>query len=339
MSVSEILPQTIPARELYGDFWFNSEPVTVAALRGQVILVFFWDYTSLGSVRALPYVKEWERKYRSFGLVVVGVHTPRFTFGKDPENVRRAIERYGIPFPVVVDNEAMIASHYGSMQWPTSMVIDKDGFIRYQNAGTGNYTGTEHAIQTLLYHAGVGEELPMLMDPVRDSDRQGVVLYRASPEIYTGYARGSIGNIEGYSPESVVPYADPGIYMNGRFYLEGSWLNGKECVRLEGKCGQVMLEYEALDISAVMKPEGTTPAQATVLQDGKPLVSVECGEDVQLLPDGRSVVTVDSPRVYAIVRNREHGHHLLRIGIDTPGLSVYDFAFSAGPIPELVSNS
>jgi len=338
MTAFEMLPQTIRARELYGDFWFNSEPVPVAALRGQVILIHIWDYTSLGCLRTLPYVKEWQRKYREYGLVVVGVHTPRFAFGKNPEHVQRAIKQWDIQYPVVMDNEAVIASHYSCTHWPTMVLIDKDGFIRLQNAGEGNYTGVEHGLQTLLYHAGVGEELPLIMEPVREADRQGAVLYRGTPELFAGYARGSIGNVEGYGPESIVPYEDPGIYLNGRFYVDGSWRNEKECLRFEGTCGHIILEYEALEISAVMKPEGDASARATLTQDGRPLEAGMCGEDVHILPQGESMVCVDTPRMYALVHNREHGRHLLRIGVDAPGLSIYAFSFAAGTIPELVSN-
>jgi peroxiredoxin len=339
MTAIEFLPQTVRARELYGDFWFNSEPVPVAAMRGQVILIHFWDYTSVACVRNLPYLREWERRYREYGLVVVGVHTPRFNFGKNPEYVQNAVRRYGISYPVVMDNEATIASQYGSMQWPTMMLIDKDGFIRYQNAGEGNYAGTEHALQTLLYHAGVGEELPTIMEPVREGDRQGAVLYRTSPDLYAGYARGSIGNVEGYSPESIIEYEDPGIYLNGRFYVDGPWLNAKECIQFNGTEGHIILDYEALEISVVMKSEGNVPVRATVIQDGRPLEAGVCGEDVRLLPGGQSVVTVDAPRMYALVRNTEHGRHLLRLGIDSPGLSLYAFAFAGGAIPELISSS
>jgi len=339
MTIKDILPQTVRAHELYGDFWFNSEPVPIAALRGQVILVEFWDYSCTGSIRTLPYIKEWGRKYASYGLVVVGVHTPKFPFGKDPENVQRAIRRLGIAFPVVMDNEATLATRYGATRWPTIMLIDKDGFIRYQSAGEGNYVATEHALQTLLYHAGVGEELPLIMDPVRDADRSGAVLYRSTPELYAGYLRGSIGNVEGYSPESVVNYDDPGLYLTGRFYVDGPWMNAKDCVRLEGREGHIVVDYEALEVNAVLKPEGNAKVEATITQDEKPLPAALCGEDVEMHKDGRSVLSIQEPRMYSLVKNREHGRHVLRIGVSTPGLSLYDFTFVSSAIPELIPNN
>jgi len=337
--MNEVLPQTIRAHELYGDFWFNSEPVPIAALRGQVILIEFWDYTCTGSIRTLPYIKEWRRKYEQYGLVVVGVHTPKFPFGKDPENIQKAIRRLQISYPVVMDNEALVATRYGATRWPCIVLIDKDGFIRYQHLGEGNYVATEHALQTLLYHAGVGEELPLMMEPVRDADRAGVVLYRVTPELYAGYLRGSIGNVEGYSPESVVNYDDPGLYLTGRFYVDGPWMNAKECISLEGKEGHIVLDYEASEVNAVLKPEGSSKLEATLTQDEKPLPAASCGADVSVRKDGRSVLSVREPRMYNLVRNREHGRHVLRISVSSRGLSLYDFTFVAGAIPELISNN
>ncbi len=339
MTGRDILPQTNRAYELYGDFWFNSEPVPIAAMRGRVVLIHFWDYTSIGSLRTLPYVKEWQRKYEHYGLVTVGVHTPQFGFGKDPENVERAIRRLGIHYPVVMDNEALLASRYGSQRWPTTFLIDKDGFVRYQASGEGNYAGTEHALQTLLYHAGVGEELPVLMEPVRDADRHGAVFFRGTPDLLTGYARGSIGNIEGYHPESLVGYEDPGVYLHGRFYLDGPWMNSKESIRFDGTDGHVVIEYEAQEVAAVLEPGTGGPVRASITQDGRPLDAVSRGDDVRGLADGTSSLTIDEPRLYSLVRNREHGGHVVRLDVRTRGLSIYAFGFVAGIIPELISNS
>jgi thiol-disulfide isomerase/thioredoxin len=339
MTAKEILPQTLRAHELFGDFWFNSEPVLIAALRGQVILIEFWDYTCSSSIRTLPYIKEWERKYAPYGLVVVGVHTPKFPFGKDPDNVQKAIRRLQISYPVVMDNEATLATRYGAIRWPTMVVIDKDGFVRYQNSGEGDYSATEHALQTLLYHAGVGEELPLIMDPVRDADRYGAVLYRVTPELYAGYLRGSMGNVEGYSPESVVNYDDPGLYLTGRFYVGGQWMNAKDCIRLEGEEGQIVIDYEALEVNAVLKPENRSVVEATITQDDKPLTALICGEDVALRKDGRSILSIKEPRTYNLVRNREHGKHVLRMSLSTAGLSLYEFTFVASAIPELIPDN
>jgi thiol-disulfide isomerase/thioredoxin len=327
---------------LYGDYWFNSDPVPISALRGQVILIQFWDYTCVHCQRTLPYIKEWCRKYEKFGLVVIGVHTPKFPFGKNPEDVQKAIHRFGIPYPVVTDNEYLIASHYDNRFWPALYLVDKNGFIRYESVGEGNYGATEHAIQTLLYDAGVGEELPLTMEPIRDEDRPGAVCYRATPELFAGYLRGSIGNIEGYTPESIVDYKDPKMYLQGRFYVDGNWMNDKNCLSLEGggeQPGQILLQYESLEVNAVLKPGANKPCEVAVYQDDRFLTPENKGEDVLFAPDGKSYLHVDEPRMYRLVRNREYGEHTLKLSTGSKGVALFSFTFVSCVIPELISNN
>jgi thiol-disulfide isomerase/thioredoxin len=342
MTMRDILPQTDRARELLGDFWFNSDPVPLAALRGQVILLEFWDCTSAACVRTFPYVIEWRRRYKNSGLVVVGVHTPRFSFGKHPEHVQGAIARLGIDFPVVMDNESLIASNYGCRSIPELVFIDKDGFIRYRSAGEGNYGAIEHSLQALLYNAGVSEELPMVMEPLRNADSAGAVCYRATPELHAGYLRGSLGNVEGYSPESVVGYNDPGIYLDGRFYADGEWMNGRDFFRLErsnGKEGHIIVPYQGLDVDSVLAPEGAKQVEITVRQDDGYLSAANRGDDVRIDAKGRSFIVVDEPRLYNLVRNREYGEHVLKLGGGNKRFSLYTVSFSTAVIAEVISNN
>ena len=339
MTIRDILPQTVRARELLGDFWFNSEPVPLSALRGQVIMLEFWDFTSAGCLRTLPYVFEWRRRYLPFDFVIVGVHTPRFPFGKSPADVQRAIGRLGIDFPVVMDNESLIAAHYDCRAVPEIALIDKDGFIRFRAGGEGTYAAVEHAVQALLYNAGIRGELPMVMEPLRETDRSGSVCYRATPELFGGYLRGSLGNVEGYSPESVVRYVDPEVYLDGRFYADGDWMNGKDCMRLEETGGHVMVGYQGVEADGVLAPEGAKSVEVTVRQDDDFLVPGNRGNDVRIDGRGRSYLVVDEPRLYHIVRNREYGEHVLKLGGGNGRFALYAFSFSTAVIPELISRN
>jgi thiol-disulfide isomerase/thioredoxin len=342
MTMQEFQIRQIPAHEVYGDFWFNSEPMPIAALRGRVVLLDFWDYTSCSSLRTLPYVREWHRRYEEHGLVVVGVHTPMFPFGKNPAVVEQAIRELGIQYPVVMDNEAMIWSSYGTRAWPTKFLIDKDGFVRCMVAGEGNYAALEQAIHSMLYHAGISEELPLIMDPVRESDRTGAVSYRATPELFAGYLKGSVGNVEGYSPESVVEYADPDIYYDGRFYLSGDWLNGRNMLRYQGgpeRVGAIILDYQALEVNAVITTEDGKPFELLVQQDGGSLSPENRGEDVALTADGKSIVRVAGPRMYNLVRNREFGEHVVRMATRSNSCGLYALTFVSSLIPEMVSHN
>lgn len=340
MTVTEIPPQKVRAHEVFGDFWFNSEPILISALRGRVVLVEFWDFTCVGCLRTLSYVKEWHRKYQEHGLIVIGVHTPKFPFAKNPELVQKAVERHGIHYPVVMDNEGAVAARYDQRAWPSMYLIDKHGFIRYQNAGEGNYTTTERVLQTLLYDTLSKENLPMLMEPLREEDRAGAVLYRSTPELFAGYVRGSIGNVEGYGPESIVEYADPEFYLDDRIYAVGTWLNDRNCLlHCERSLGSIVLRYHAAEVNAVLKAEGEGEAQVVITQDGQHLTMENKGEDVRLASDGRSIIAVSEPGVYQLVRNTQYGEHLLRLSTADDGFALYSFMFISSVIPELVSDN
>jgi thiol-disulfide isomerase/thioredoxin len=342
MTVTDFQPGTTRAGELYGDFWFNGEPVPLSALLGRVILIHFWDYTCVHCHRALPYIREWERKYRDYGLVVIGVHTPKFPFGREPGEVQRAIASLGISYPVVMDNESLIASRYGSRGWPSLYLIDRNGFVRLQSAGEGDYGTVEHAIQSLLYDAGVDGELPLPMSALRAEDRPGAVCYRPTPELFTGYTRGTIGNVEGYSPESVVEYVDPQIYIDGRFYAAGAWMNERNSIRFAGEPGEpghLVLSYRAIEVSAVIKPEGQHVCEMEILQDDRPVTRGTMGDDVRIRADGGSYVHVNAPRSYHLLKNREFGEHVLKLTPSGRGCSVYSFTFVSCVIPELISTN
>ncbi|MBI2620398.1 MAG: redoxin domain-containing protein [Ignavibacteriales bacterium] len=335
----ELLPRNIRAPELYGDFWFNSEPLAVRDLRGSVLLVDFWDFTSVNCLRSLPYVKDWRRKYADYGLVVISVHTPEFQFGWDPEVIESALKNLKVDFPVVCDNKALVWNAFGARYWPTKFIIDKDGFIRYVHTGEGSYDQLERAIQSMLAEAGIRGELPQLTEPFRDTDVPGVVCYRTTGEVRTGYLRGALGNVEGYSPESTLEYVDQGIYLPGRFYAEGKFLSDREFFRFngaKGETGHISVPYQAAEVNAVMSSEDGSPCRVLVHQDGEWVADQDRGNDLLGGTDGATSVMVDSPRMFNLIKNREFGEHLLHLTIDSPSLRVYAFSFVTAPIPEVI---
>ncbi len=339
--MGEFGSRTVRAPEMYGDFWFNSEPLPIGALRGRIILVDFWDYSSINCLRTLPYIQEWHRRYRQLGLVVIGVHSPQFPFGQQPTNVRHAIDALGIEFPVVMDNQQLIWSRFNNRFLPTRYLIDKDGFIRHVFAGEGNYGAAEHAIQTLLIESGCFEPFPLPMEPLRDTDRPEALCYRATPELQIGYIHGCLGNIEGYSPESTIGYADPHFYIEGRFYLDGSWRSSRTAVRLDagtGDRGSLIVPYTAAEVHIVMEP-GSVPSVVGIVQDDTPLDESNKGVDVTVDPGGRSRIVVESPRSYSIVKNREFGSHRLRLESASAGLMIHAVSFISAVIPELIQNN
>jgi thiol-disulfide isomerase/thioredoxin len=335
----ELEASNLRAPELYGDHWFNAQPVSIRDLRGQVILVDFWDFTSMNCIHALEYVKEWHKKYQDFGLVVVGVHTPEFKFARKVEVVERAINRAQITYPVVLDNEAFLWSAFGARSWPTKILIDKDGYVRYSHQGEGGYQQFERALQQLIVQSGFRGRLPDLTDPLREADSPGILCHRATGEMHLGYLKFALGNIEGYNPESIIDYVDPEIYLAERFYAKGKWLSTRECFSYQGEQGEsgsVIVQYDAAEVNAVMNPSTAGVSEVVVQQNGHSL-SRECqGEDIVVGNDGASLVLVDSPKMYNLVKNREFGNHRLMLTTSSPNLEIYSFSFVTSVVSELI---
>lgn len=338
MTIQDIIPRQMRARELYGDFWFNGEPVSVAGHRGEVFLIDFWDYTSIESLRTIPYMREWYRRYGTSNLLVVGVHTPRFRFGRDPERVQNAIQQLGIEYPVVMDNEHLVWTQYDSRVWPTKNLVDRDGFIRFRGVGEGSYVALEHALQNLLFDVSPMQDFPDIMAPVRDADHPDAVLFRGTPEVFAGYLRGSLGNVEGFSPESVVDYIDPELYVDGRIYLNGLWLNERDCLRWSGEkgTGHMIFPYNGSELYVVLEPPRNQSVTVTIEQDGSPLTEENRGEDVQIDQHGVSSVVVREPRLYSVAKNPEYGKHTLKLMPHSGKLGVYAFSCVSAVIPEIM---
>jgi len=179
-------------------------------LRGRVVLIDFWDYTCLNCIRTLPYIKEWHARYADKGLTVIGVHSPEFLFARYESNVERGIEEFGLTYPVVVDSNMELWQAFANRYWPSKYLIDANGYLRYAHFGEGAYRETEENIQELLREIHPDLTLPKLLDPLRDTDRQGAVCYQPSPELYLGHRRGRIGNAGEFIEDQPADYSHSG---------------------------------------------------------------------------------------------------------------------------------
>jgi thiol-disulfide isomerase/thioredoxin len=315
--------------------WLQGGPLRMADLRGKPVLIDFWDYTCVNCLRTLPYVKEWHRRYGELGLTVIGVHAPEFSFARESGNVQRAGREQGIEYPIVLDNEYAIWRAYANRYWPAKYLIDGKGYLRGYHHGEGAYREMEEAIQALLRESFPEILLPGLMDPVRDDDKPGAVCYRVTPEVYLGHARGNFGNT-GLEPDKVATYDDPGKHMDGYAYLQGDWLLAAEYgARPAGAQGESLLTvpYMAKDVNLVIHPP-TYGGAATIsiLQDGKPLPAEDAGADV-VAGGATSLVTVDAPRMYRLVSNREIDRHELTLATTSDGVALYAFTFTSCVVP------
>ena len=306
--------------------WLSSQPLNLADLRGKVVLIDFWTYTCINWRRTLPYVREWASKYKDKGLVVIGVHTPEFSFEQKSENVSRSINEMNMDYPIALDNNFEIWHSFQNEYWPALYLIDAKGRVRYQKFGEGDYAESESQIQQLLKEASaknVGDK-PVVLQPggfeaAADWENLG------SSENFLGYDR-----IEGFtSPERVVvgkqiDYTVPEKLKLNKWGLSGKWIMGKESVSLSNENGKIIYRFHARDLHLIMgtTTQGTS-VKFRVLIDGRP-PGIAHGLDID--SDGNGTVT--EQRMYQLVR--QQGPVIDRefqIEFLDPGVEVFDFTF------------
>jgi len=318
------LPRYKKAPDLVGiSHYINTTPEKLKEeIDGKVVLYDIWTYSCINCVRTLPYITSWNEKYSDDGLLIIGIHSPEFEFEKDADNVRMAIEKYGIAYPVVLDNEHKTWKAFENRYWPRKYVADHEGYIRYDHIGEGAYEKTEEVIQKLLeeraqqlgLNVAAAESLVEL-DEFQHSNFK-------TPELYFGYkfafGRNQLGNMEGFNPEQEVKYSIPDNLQQHNFYLDGTWKNLIGSMELVSETGSIKLPYHAKEVNIVTAKE----AEITILIDGMPLTSEYEGNDVT---SGKIMVT--EPRLYNIISSKEAGTHLLELIISNPGFEIYTFTF------------
>jgi thiol-disulfide isomerase/thioredoxin len=280
--------------------WLNSPPLTPAGLRGKVVLVGFWTYTCVNWLRQLPYLRAWAQKYADRGLVVIGVHTPEFSFERDLDNVLRAVADRDIEYPVAVDSDYGVWNAFANHYWPALYFADAQGRIRHHQFGEGEYQRSEMVIQRLLAEAGSSgwDQGPAPVD-ARGAEAPADWADMRSAENYTGYQR-----TEGFaSPGGAVPgrpraYRRPAGLRLNQWALAGDWTLAEEAATLNEAGGQLSYRFHARDLNLVMGPAGPgTPAPFRVRLDGQPPGAAH-GADT----DDEGSGTVTEPRMYQLIR-------------------------------------
>jgi thiol-disulfide isomerase/thioredoxin len=288
--------------------WLNSEPLTAAGLRGRAVLVDFWTYSCVNWLRTLPYVREWQERYRDRELVVVGVHAPEFGFEHDLDNVQRAASELGVSYPVVIDNDFAIWRSFENHYWPAVYLVDHDGRVRFHHFGEGAYEETERAIQQLL---GVdGETVRVDAGGLAEAADWDTL---RSPETYVGYARG----------ERRSDQRADGLALN-HWALAGEWSVSEEAAVLEAAAGSIAYRFHARDLNLVLAPPASgAPVRFAVRLDGQPPRDAH-GLDVDESGEG----TVSEPRMYQLVRQRGTvAQRAFEITFFDPGVYAYVFTF------------
>ncbi|MBI2821808.1 MAG: redoxin domain-containing protein [Acidobacteria bacterium] len=310
-----------------GGKWVQGR-ISTADCMGLVTLVDFWDYSSLSCLRTLPYVKEWHERYAHLGLLVVGVHTPQFEFGRDPRNVLRGVQGFDVPYTVVLDPDRRIWDAFANHHWPAKYLFDAAGYLRYHHSGEGRYADFELGVQALLRERNGGGEFQGVMEPVRESDRPGAVSPTSTQELHLGLRRGRIGNATAaLPPDAAHDFPMPENLDSETVYLAGRWRSHPERCRYMGEGdGHILLHYTAVEVNLVMEaPRG---AAVYLMQDTEPLRPQDAGGDVHFAGE-HAIAQVREPRMYRLIKNQEFGSHLLSLSTSDAGLQAYAFSFSS----------
>lgn len=269
--------------------WLNTSGAqTLASLKGKVVLVDFWTYSCINCIRTLPHVTAWYNKYHSSGLEVIGVSTPEFAFEKDAGNVNSAIKRYGIPYPVALDNNYSTWNAYNNQYWPAEYLIDATGQIRRHEFGEGNYGETEQAIRSLLTSAG--HSVKVVASDLPDTTPHSAT----TPETYFGSNHGQFGYPAPNYPNGTFDIPLQQSVPQDQFAFAGKWTIAPEYA--ESHAGASITEhFMASKVYMILKPGAGTTNKVAVTYDGKPLVGALAGSDVV-----NGVITVNSDRLYNI---------------------------------------
>jgi cytochrome c biogenesis protein CcdA/thiol-disulfide isomerase/thioredoxin len=279
--------------------WLNTPGLSMDALRGKVVLVDFWTYSCINCLRTLPYIEKWDERYRSKGLVIVGVHTPEFQFEHDLGNVRAAVKRLGVRYPVALDNDYGTWDAYGNKYWPADYLIDQTGRVRHIHFGEGDYDETERDIRLLLEAGGSGGLPPEARQP--DRTPTGM----RTPESYLGYFR-----IDRYAGSPVqadhsADYTFPRTLGEDEFAYDGTWTVESERI-VAGRDARLRVRFHAKKVYLVLGGHG----------------------DVRVTLNGklRGRVRVDGDRLYTLVSQNQDREGVLELAF-TPKLTAYAFTF------------
>ncbi|HEY1367063.1 MAG TPA: cytochrome c biogenesis protein DipZ [Gaiellaceae bacterium] len=281
--------------------WLNTpdeHPLTLARLRGRVVLVDFWTYSCINCLRTLPYLEAWDKRYRADGLTIVGVHTPEFAFEHVLSNVRDAVKRLGVRYPVGLDNDYATWDSYSNQYWPAEYLIDAQGHVREVHFGEGNYDETEEAIRTLL-----AERQPRLPKALAMPDHTPFELM--TPESYLGYER-----LMRYQGTPIVndhwhTYEFASSLGESQLSYAGQWNVGAQRI-VSGANAKLRLQFRASDVYIVLGGHGTVRA----LVDGKP----------------QRTLDVTSDRLYTVTSSPRSRTGLLELRF-SPGVQAYSFTF------------
>jgi thiol-disulfide isomerase/thioredoxin len=331
----DIIP-AIPAPEFKDiSTWANSEPLSIKGLKGKVILLDCWTYTCIFCLRTIPIMKRLQQKYGNNEFQVIQAHSAEYNFAKDTRNIQRALTRYNINnIPVAFDINNRIWEAYGNMYWPKHVLIDHNGFIRYEHAGYGGIQDFENAVIELLEEAG--QKPPEDRDSENPNDEifntYGMHYYGIAPEICVGYSRlKRFGNNQTMKHDEQSFVVDSGSHNYNLVYLRGKWIWEREGVRFSSngkeKDPAIIIKYDsAKRVHGIIGSSDSKVGKVEVKLDGNYLTEKNAGKDVTI-KDEVSFVEVEWPFMHNLITTEKPEIHEIEIIPRSTDFIFYTFVF------------
>jgi thiol-disulfide isomerase/thioredoxin len=323
-------PSIVGSSPLYGlsgaTGWINSTPLTAKQLKGKVVLVDFWTYSCINCLRSLPFIEAWAQKYKDSGLVVIGVHTPEFDFEKEQPNVQKAVQKFGITYPIAMDSNRAIWDAFHNEYWPAHYFIDAKGKVRFEHFGEGNYDQSEHWIQELLQERA-GNPMPAGAVSVQAQGVEAAADMNdvRSPETYIGYARAAhFASPGGIHQDAEKIYTAPAQPRLNEWGLAGTWVDHEQIAVLKSAGGKIVFHFHARDLYLVLGPTADgKPVRFRVTIDGQ-----APGENHGVDTDAQGSGVVTEHRLYQLVRQKGAvTDHVFAIEFEDPGVQAFSFTF------------
>lgn len=292
-----------PAPEIAGiEAWINSKPLILKEVKAKAILIDFWAYSCINCIRTLPYLTDWYQKYHSQGLEIIGVHSPEFDFERDLDNVKQAVAKYHIQYPVALDNQFQTWQNYRNQYWPAHYLIDGNGKIVYQHFGEGDYDITENNIQVLLGTDKTNTKISQRSEP----------LFSQTPETYLGYSRANAFSSKNFLvADQPTRYSYPTALNQNAWALQGKWIISAEKIIADEPLAAIKIHFRAAKVFAVMGSRSKNSIVVKISVDNKPMPSI----------------IVSNYKLYSLIDDNSTTNGILELQTDNPDLEIYTFTF------------
>ena len=318
--------------------WLTQKPPDQKLFDGKVTLVYFWDYTSINSIREIGILKKWDKLYRPYGLQMVWIHSPEFPFAARRENVAGAAHRLDIPYPIFLDNDFKLWEAYQVRSWPTKILVNRRKEIVYSGVGEGGYVETENQIRRQLQKLDRAKKLPPAIFEKEVPKYSILSCGLMSSETYVGYKKAEwwgaeIANKQWTPHDRPVAFKDRGERVEHGFFAEGLWTTREDDMEhgrdTKGITDYLGLMYVANEVYAVLNPKGDAKsARVYVTRDGEPVPQDLRGRDLEADDSGKTFVNLHSPRLHYLIAHDDESFHELKLWTGAEGVAVNSFSFS-----------